>query len=294
MSKESSRNEIFREAIILIIGACFGGLIKLVFDKFILPSSILALFFILICIAVIGFMVYRLTEYIDELRHNVGIRIRYFDRERYSRETVFEEATKIINQAKQSIFVLNSFLPEKSADVSESRDSYYESLIERAVKGGVVYKRFLQLSDSQTVADVTKDSAYLKHYYRILEEKDKNPRSQLSLKKTPAKRLSTFVLVDNENLIWQINEPLPSGVMQMHGIFIIQDPRGEITQHFRAYIDKAEDDDYGAVKRSELPPLPLSEAPILAETSPAITSPAIIESQKENEPKTREKREDGA
>jgi hypothetical protein len=62
-------------------------------------------------------------------------------------------------------------------------------------------------------------------------------------------------LIDDETLIWQINEILESGDMQMNGIFIIQDPRHEITQHFRAFAESAKRESLGAVQRSELPPL---------------------------------------
>jgi hypothetical protein len=53
----------------------------------------------------------------------------------------------------------------------------------------------------------------------------------IELIKVDARRLITFILVDGKYLVWVINE-LEDERNRMHGIFIIEDPRREITSHF--------------------------------------------------------------
>jgi hypothetical protein len=269
--KSVSLIQIAYALVVFIAGAVIGAIVQEALNKFVLQSASLTLIIVFICLALISIMVYLLVRYTDELRRNIGVKIIYFDRDRHGRATLFAEARKIVEKARQSIFILNSFLvetPEDTEDkasapgvsnkqrrrVIQERDRYYEAALERAVNG-VVYERILQVKEGQTIGDVAKDEGYRKHFHRIFEEKERNPKLQVGLIKAPAKRLSTFVLVDDENLIWQINELLPSGELQMQGVFIIQDPRREITQHFRTFIESAKRDSFGAVERSELPTL---------------------------------------
>lgn len=258
--------QIMHAVIIFIAGAVLGAILEQALTSFVLPVESFTLLLIFSCLVLLSFMLLQMVKHTDDLRHNIGLRIMYFDRDRHSRATLFSEARKIIEKAKNSIFVLNSILPEtpeNEEDMPEmskwqnqltiqERDRYYESLVERAGEG-VTYERIIQLRSDQSVQDVAKDKGYIKHFHRVLEIKDKNGNLPIGLIKAPAKRLSTFVLVDDEVLIWQINEVLKSGGVQMHGIFIIQDPRHEITQHFRAFVESAKRESFGAIHREELP-----------------------------------------
>jgi hypothetical protein len=263
--------QIGHTIIVIVAGAIGGVIFQELFTKHVLPFASFVLVVILIFLIIMSLMVWRTFQLTEELRNNVGVKIMYVDRDRYGRANVFAEARKIVEKAEHSIFVLNSFLGETPEDtddradapeaikrqrrkVIQERDKYYETMLERALDG-VIYERILQVREGQKLATVAKDEGYRRHFYRILEEKEKNPKLQLGLLKAPAKRLSTFVLVDDENLIWQINEVLPSGDIQMQGVFIIQDPRREITQHFKTFIQNARRDSFGAVQYHELPPL---------------------------------------
>jgi len=258
--------QIMHVVIVFIAGAVLGAILEQALTSLILPVESLTLLLIFSCLVLLSFMILQMVKYTDDLRHNIGLRILYFDRDRHSRATLFSEARKIIEKAKNSIFVLNSILPETPENEEDTietsiwqnqltiqeRDRYYESLVERASEG-VTYERIIQLMSEQSVQDVVKDKGYIKHFHRVLDIKDKNNNLPIGLIKAPAKRLSTFVLVDDEVLIWQINEVLKSGGVQMHGIFIIQDPRHEITQHFRAFVESAKRESYGAIHREEVP-----------------------------------------
>jgi|YNPNPStandDraft_1061719.scaffolds.fasta_scaffold46318_2 hypothetical protein len=253
--------QIAHAVIIFIAGSVLGAILEQALTAFIFPVQSLTIFVIFICLVVMSYMVSQVAKHIDELRHNVGLRIVYFDRDRHGRAALFSEARKVVEKAKHTIFVLNSVITEVSEEdeekdetVLQERDRYYETLLDRAING-VTYERVIQLKKGQSVAKSIKDKGYIRHFHRIFEVKDENQRAPIGLIKAPARRLSTFVLIDDETLIWQINEILESGDMQMNGIFIIQDPRHEITQHFRAFAESAKRESLGAVQRSELPPL---------------------------------------
>lgn len=259
-SKTTPQIQIAHAVIIFIAGSVFGAILEQALTEFIFPIQSLTLFTIFVCLVLVSYMVSQVVKHTDELRHNVGLRIMYFDRDRHGRATLFSEARKVVEKAKHTIFVLNSAITEVSEEedekeetVLQERDKYYETLLDRAING-VTYERVIQLKKGQSVSRSVKDKGYIRHFHRIFDVKGEHQNAPIGLIKAPAKRLSTFVLVDNEILIWQIDEVLESGNIRMHGIFIIQDPRHEITQHFRAFAESAKRESFGAVQRSELPP----------------------------------------
>jgi len=255
--------QIPHNIIIFIAGSVLGAIAENVISGFVSPIQTLTLFIIFMCLVFISFMLYHIAKQTKELSNNVGLRIKYFDRDRHGRGVLYSEARKVIEKADQNIFVLNSVITEiseyekddeKDDTVILERDKYYETLLERASKG-ITYERVIQLKNGQSVSSSIKDKDYINHFHRIFDIKEKNRNLSIGLIKAPAKRLSTFVLVDNESLIWQINEVLETGNVRMHGIFIIQDPRHEITQHFSVFAESAKREGFGAVHRNELPPI---------------------------------------
>jgi hypothetical protein len=198
---------------------------------------------------------------VKELQSRVGITIKYVDRERDGRGTVYRKAREVVEKAKERIWVL-TFINErehtgaKDEKTDPEIDEYYETLLDRAINGGVPYRRIVQVQAGQTVGQAIQNAGYLKHFHRMLDVQESNPNLQISLQKAPTRRLTTFVLIDSTHLLWQINEILPSGTWQMHGIFIIDDPRREITQHFESFFEAMRSAVQGSIERSELPELP--------------------------------------
>ncbi len=266
-TKLTKRASQLSQVLALIGGAVLGVAAEKVFETHVLTSELLTLSLIFICLVLVSYMVKQSVDYSDEIRKNVGIKILYLDKDNVGREKLFSSAREIVERAQKDIVILNSFMFETSEDAIDpndpkneverkkreirERDRYYEALIEKATEG-ITYERILQFREGETVADLAKDDGYKKHFLRVFEAKKKEPDLKISLIKTRAKRFTTFVLVDDENLIWQINELTPSGNMQMQGVFIIHDPRREITQHFRIFIDKANRETLGAVQEKEL------------------------------------------
>jgi hypothetical protein len=209
---------------------------------------------------------------------SVGIKIRYVERddrkERVGRKYIFEEAKNVVTRAEESIFVVNSFVFETTPKISPGarhvvdsyEEEYYDALLAHVIRKDLRYERILQLREGQKVQDLVDfpiDDGLAKHLHEMLTEKERRKNDKISLKKVPANRFTTFVLVDKTHLIWQINELVrmkstDSGEviekLQMQGIFIIEDPRMEITQHFKKFFIRLRNDPFEkAVELRELP-----------------------------------------
>ena len=182
-----------------------------------------------------------IEEVQKEVQDRVGITVTYYD----NPEAVFQKAKEVVLAAKRKILVLNSFITEEDepGDHSE-RDAYYAALMRLATKG-VEYHRITQFSEKQIlriearqpVEELKRSIGYSNHFRTILATQSQHPqlRANLSLHWVPAQRLTTFVLVDDVNLIWQVNklpDPGQTERMRMQGAFIIYDPKRVITQHF--------------------------------------------------------------
>ena len=100
----------------------------------------------------------------------------------------------------------------------------------------------------------------LSHYHEMLDLKYSGavPEKSIYLLKTRALRMTTFLIVDERYLIWEIDEVLHDQQQsfvssRMHGAFIIEDPRKEIIQYFESVL---RDIEYSAsVLKEELPDL---------------------------------------
>jgi hypothetical protein len=183
-----------------------------------------------------------LRSSVEELRSRIGITIEYVyaDPKHGGRRIVYSKAREVVEKAKKQILVLTLINEgDKSKDDEETQreiDKYYEALLERVTKGHVIYRRIVQIPDKKTLKDLVPDTDYRQHFHRMLDIQEGNP-TLINLQKAPVRRQTTFVLIDGTHLIWQINERLDSGEWQMHGIFIIEDPRREITQYFETFFD---------------------------------------------------------
>jgi len=162
---------------------------------------------------------------------------------------------------------VNSYLVEHSGTFEngsqEARDRYYAALLERT-DSGVEYNRILQVkADNSTLRELLHNEDHIKHFTAMIERKN-SKKSKTSLKRAPAIRLSTFILIDAVYLIWQINEVLTDEnkeYIRLHGAFVIYDPQQKITTHFLNYykfLDKLSDSmgkkdlDFYHARKSEL------------------------------------------
>jgi len=173
------------------------------------------------------------------------------------RKYLFSRATEIVNQAKESIYALNTFMQEyhgsgtrEDKTVSQAKSGYYEALI-RSIDRGVKYRRILQIPDGKRLKDILYDNYYIQHFKEIIKLQNKRP-NLLSLKVvSPKYNISTFLIIDETIIVLQIDQ-IVDNKLQMAGIIIIEDPRREITNRFCTIFNSL-DNQSRAVQVSDLP-----------------------------------------
>lgn len=194
-----------------------------------------------------------------KLRHEVGVKVQYFQRG-YHHGNLFKEVSEIVKTARESIYIVNSFTPvliEKEAvETIQERAKYYKTLIEQ-VRGNrnLKYERLLQLSEGQSVKNMAADKEFIEHLHEMLQEKNASS-DRIRLLKVEAKRQINFVLIDGKYLILENNEITDEKKVRMHGIFVIEDSQGRITDHFERIFSNIKNDyNKGALSIYDLPRL---------------------------------------
>lgn len=184
---------------------------------------------------------------VQNLEKRVSIKVSYAER---GRVDPFGKANEIIDSAEQKIIVCTSFIapPEKPSKKEEKGVSKYytnmlQNLIERAKanpRGDYEYTRILQFPEGKTdLKEVVDDLAYLRHFEEMLTCA-RPGNLKIHLRKVNASLHSTFVLVDNTKLIWQLNQVSKENKnkTKLHGVFLIDDPFQEITPIFRDHFSQ--------------------------------------------------------
>ncbi|MBI3795964.1 MAG: hypothetical protein HY268_03215 [Deltaproteobacteria bacterium] len=170
---------------------------------------------------------------------------------------IFEECTKVIKSAKWEIHILNSYSEERpyGEKDAEQRRIYFQTLEEMSRK--VEYIRILQVDKTQTIRDIF-DQSYLDHFRAIIDQKQKDRNNQqlskaLELEIVEPVFPSTFLIIDNEYLIWQLNEVAPTSNektkessasskkehLRMRAVVIVHDPERQFLRHFTATFIRA-------------------------------------------------------
>ena len=173
------------------------------------------------------------------------------------RKYLFSRATEIVNQAKESIYALNTFMQEyhgsdtrEDETVSQAKSGYYEALI-RSISRGVKYRRILQIPDGRRLENILYDNYYIQHFREIINSQPGNA-DLLSLKVvSPKYNIPTFLIIDETIIVLQIDQ-IVNNKLQMAGIIIIEDPRREITNRFCTIFNSL-DNQSRAVQGLELP-----------------------------------------
>ena len=235
----------------IIISQTFENVIQ---DKFEFFYRILSIFLLLILIRMMHFCSRRKEDLEDKL----GFYIQFCGGGTpEERKYLFSRATEIVNQAKESIYALNTFMQEyhgsdtrEDETVSQAKSGYYEALI-RSIKRGVKYRRILQIPEGRRLIDILCDNYYIQHFREIIKLQNESP-NLLSLKVvSPKYNIPTFLIIDETIIVLQIDQ-IVNNKLQMAGIIIIEDPRREITNRFCTIFNSL-DNQSSAVQSSELP-----------------------------------------
>lgn len=245
---------VIQSVALLILGWVGGKIVEDFITEKVLSSSTGAFALTTFVLVLLTVLIGEIIARIRVVEQRVGIRVTYIDRDSGGdRRIVFQRAKNIIENAQESILILNSFIAEQSS-TSEEGITYYQTLIRKA-REGVKYERILQLQEGDSVTSIIEgDHAYIQHFHDMLHAKESNRQLKMALRKAKAKYMTTFVLVDTTKLLWQVNEIADGKGMRMRGIFIFDDPRQEITQYFKDFFDQiAFDNETVPIKHDELP-----------------------------------------
>lgn len=171
------------------------------------------------------------------------------------RDKMHKRVTDIIRKAKKSIKVINAWREEEPPGSQfPYREDYFNALIKRADEG-IPYIRLVQ--GDRPIAEEF-DHTYKLHFRQMLElrAKTREPRPKITLFSIPPIVPATFVIVDNEYLLWQLNEVAPKrndrGRKQfwMRAVVIVNG--GEFVDKFKETFDKALLGDKEEIRVSDL------------------------------------------
>ena len=272
--KSSTLVKILPPILSFVIGAIVSTAVGELIIKPLFKSDFLNLLIfiiILICLVIIIIMIYILIDFVNELQNRVGLKVDYLDcSPGHKQANLYERVRAFIESSEESILAL-TYLPDYvyrddtkvRDDLIKIRDDFYTSIINQ-VRKGVRYERILQIDckpnqqDKKALEKLQNNQSYLKHFHEMVElMDDQRYKSKLRLYKANTSLLTTFVLIDSKYLIWEIDELLhPSGNLSMYGVFIIEDPRKEITKYFEDFFDEIlKTKGRGLVDKNELPNL---------------------------------------
>lgn len=259
-----------KDVLLVIIGAtAFSGLEHFIAYLLTGENAIrVELWLIFIMVAALILVTSRLSQKIEELYRGIAPRVTYFavdERRGDGRNRLLDETRSIVCQAKNEILALNSFAEERSHPDEKPghRAAYFKSLLDASAR--VPYKRILQLDPEQRLSDVF-DETYLAHFKAMLDARDSRSGTpdapSIELIRVPPKFPSTFLVVDEEYLIWQLNElsSLPAGSLnpppkkrrfRMRGVVVVHDPAKIFIKNFINTFAKARQHER-AVEHSDL------------------------------------------
>ena len=263
---------VIASTVSFFVGVLFLHFLQEAINKALSRYSSIYLLAILICMFFIATMVGILLKKTEDLRKSVGIKIRYVERDpdpAVGRRRIFGEVTKIVNAANKRIYVVNSCILKSQRDkheIDKYEQNYYSAILSCVRRKNIEYVRILQLREGETVRDLgdySIDDGLPVHLREMLQEKLENKTCPIALTRVKAQRFTTFVLIDDIHLIWQINEFREADEkLEMQGVFIIEDPGMEITRHFRTFFNTLRNyTPHHAVELADLAVDPVSDQP---------------------------------
>lgn len=206
----------------------------------------------------------------DDVSDLYGIRVKYLDFEKDGEVATYAEITRIVEKAEESIWMVNSYLPETHPREEDTKDQaeqeqrrkaaqvryeYYKTLLTKASQG-TEYLRIQQCEDNDLVSLLTGDKERLNHFHELINARDKG-QTQISVWRVPATRPITFIIVDGTKLVWQVTEVESSQgkkMMRPYGAFIFEDERQRLIAHFIEYVKRLNTIHAVSIEPDMLPP----------------------------------------
>jgi hypothetical protein len=168
------------------------------------------------------------------------------------KDPLFKEIQQIVADAKEEILALN-WSSEESAFPGESsyaRSAYFNELI--AASRRVPYTRVIQAETwppkyGRTIGSIF-EPGYIAHFRAMLDEQSNRSNASrghpIALTFAPPRVPSTFLIVDNKHLVWELLEMVkpPNSEepkWRIRGLIIVHDPSRQFIPNFRNTFDLA-------------------------------------------------------
>jgi hypothetical protein len=252
-------------------------------------QGIILLLFVLVAMAIV--LLFRSVRLLDQSSQSMGPTLTYYALDERqaarhrARDRIFRACQRIVDKARRDIFALNAYSEERPDALEDEKDkarlAYLAALMRKSRR--VRYTRVIQVND---VGEIAMHHTYLEHFRDMVAERQARRAEKLpaiSLLRARPRYPSTFLIVDNEYLILQLNELDPRDDdpqkhrkerMRMRGVMIVHDPQGQFVPNFVATFWRAHDGaqavelkDLGAAGAAAPPPRP--RGPVTA-AQPAI------------------------
>lgn len=210
-------------------------------------ASLSFLFLLLVLpLLVIAILFCYMMEKMDQVQKAINPHIEFIANDELGPngpDKLFDATKKIVKNAKREIFALNSFIKEDfNRNEGDHRQDYFKTLIEKSKE--VDYVRIIQLDENSHLCEYY-HRTYITHFEDMINQISAPGREKnIELLRVSPQYPSTFMIVDDEWLIYQLNiltDPANPGApanglnrqYQMRGILIVHDPQHIFIEHFR-------------------------------------------------------------
>jgi len=253
--KTVNTKNIIPSALLATASFVCGTFISQQLEKHIIDFRLLIV--VLVFLSVI--MNYYAVQNMQSLFRGLGFYAQYYGgRTSEERRYLFQRATEIVMQARESISVVNTFKyeyysssTEENEDVNQAKREYYDALV-RSSNRGVKYRRIVQIPSGKKMADIVHDKLYIEHFRRIIESQ-KEKQELLSIKLSDVRySLPTFAIIDGIYILIQLDGVDKDSKSRMSGIIIIYDPQRMVTEPLCRIIDSI-DNQSKALQEADLP-----------------------------------------
>lgn len=172
---------------------------------------------------------------IEQLSNFLGLTVRFVDE---TKGESYQESIELIKRAQKSLTFVDFWVQtdEYLEDHPPAeRQIYYDAILEQIEKHrvdrvGMFHKRIIQLPElakSPPKEDIVAGSVFREFALRCLAIQDESPHAT-SFKVAPPSIQASFVIIDDEYMIWLILSYHPTrGNLARRGIIIFRDPRGD-------------------------------------------------------------------
>jgi len=220
--------------------------IKAVNSQYLTVITVMMVVFIVVVFFLLMFL-----NSLRQIRRRVGLEVEYVEVEpNESQALIYRKVSKFIRSATSSVVVVNSVVPEihnGDCATQKARGEYLNTLLSVAnTKRPFFYKRVWQVVDVENPTEVLQEHwntrEMIQHVDSIAKQREQNNDSSVMFT-APACRMGTFILIDDDRMIWQISEywnPEDTDEEQrdvrhtkVKGVFLITDPYHVITGHFK-------------------------------------------------------------